>query len=56
MEDIKIYRDAPKRGETDSKWCGYVVKHHPVLGSFVARGTTGHDTPEAAKAALIQAA
>ena len=41
--DVRVYRDTPKKGETDGKWCGYVVEPY---GHIVRPGTTGHDSPE----------
>jgi hypothetical protein len=40
--DIRFYRDDPKRGETDAKWCAYVVEPN---GHILRAGTGGHETP-----------
>ena len=44
---ITVYRDTPKRGETDAKWCAYRSEYGHVVAI-----TTGHETPELARAAL----
>jgi len=47
MAEITVYRDDPKRGETDARWCAYAAAH-----GHVQRGTTGHATPGEAAAAV----
>lgn len=42
--DIHVYRDQPKRGETDAKWCGYLS-----MDGHVIEHTTGHETEEEAR-------
>lgn len=44
---IVVYRDQPKPGETDAKWCAYETNGLRVLNI-----TTGHETQEAARTAL----
>ena len=47
--DIRSYRDTPKRGETDAKWCAYVVEPN---GHIIRPGTSGHETEAEARAAM----
>jgi hypothetical protein len=47
MAEITVYRDTPKRGETDARWCAYASAQ-----GHVHQGTTGHFTPGEAAAAL----
>lgn len=49
--EIRSYRDDPKRGETDAKWCAY----RSIDGHIVER-TTGHETEEAARTAVGEGA
>lgn len=49
MPRIITYRDTPKRGETDAKWCGYIVEDN---GHIVRPGTLGHETEQEAYNAL----
>ena len=41
--DVRVYRDQPKEGETDAKWCGYVVD---ADGHVRRPGTCKHNSPE----------
>ncbi len=45
--DIHSYRDQPKPLETDAKWCAY-----RSIDGHVVQITTGHETEEAARAAV----
>jgi ADP-ribose pyrophosphatase YjhB (NUDIX family) len=45
--EIKSYRDTPKRGETDAKWCAFRSENGHVIES-----TVGHETEEEARAAV----
>lgn len=47
MPDIRSYRDTPKPGETDAKWCAY-----EVVDGHVRRQTGNHETEAEARAAL----
>jgi hypothetical protein len=47
MAEITVYRDTPKPGETDARWCAYVAAN-----GHVQSGTTGHATPGEAAAAV----
>lgn len=47
MPDIRVYRDTPKPGETDARWCAYAA-----VDGHVRQGTTGHATPGEAAAAV----
>jgi len=47
--EIRSYRDTPKRGETDAKWCAYIVESN---GHIVRPGTCGHETEDEARAAM----
>ena len=47
MPTITVYRDTPKRGETDARWCAYAASN-----GHVVRNTTGHMTPGEAAAAV----
>ena len=49
MPEIRTYRDTPKRGETDSKWCGYIAEDN---GHIIKPGTSGHETEIEAYRAL----
>lgn len=41
---ISTYRDTPKVGETDAKWCGYISSN-----GHVTTLTTGHETQHDAR-------
>ena len=45
---VRSWRDTPKRGETDLKWCAYVS--HPAGHVMMETLTTGHETESAARA------
>jgi len=47
--EIRSYRDTPKRGETDAKWCAYIVGSD---GHIKGVGTSGHETEAEARAAM----
>lgn len=47
MSTITVYRDTPKPGETDARWCAYASAN-----GHVQRNTTGHATPGEAAAAV----
>lgn len=49
MRNFKVYRDTPKRGETDSKWCGYVTND-----GHITHGQIGFET-EAEAVAYFEA-
>ena len=46
--DLNWWRDTPKTGETDAKWCGTVS-----LNGHVVDITTGHETEDDVKAWLV---
>lgn len=46
MTKITVYRDEPKRGETDAKWCYYVASNGHILKSDI-----GFETKEEAEKA-----
>ena len=41
---FKVYRDTPKRGETDAKWCWYETKPNGPIG----KAEVGYETEEEA--------
>jgi hypothetical protein len=45
---ITIYRDTPKRGETDAKWCWY-----RSVNGHITEGGIGHETREEARLAAV---
>lgn len=47
--EIRSYRDTPKRGETDAKWCAYEIQPN---GHIVRAGVSGFETEREARAAL----
>lgn len=47
--EIKSYRDTPKHGETDAKWCAYAINPN---GHITLPGTIGHETEAEARAAM----
>lgn len=48
---IHVYRDTPKRGETDAKWCWYIS-----IDGHVRQGGTNCETREDATEAAKRAA
>lgn len=50
---IFSYRDTPKRGETDAKWCAYTVQPN---GHITRPGVIGYETEREARAALGETA
>jgi hypothetical protein len=49
MSEIHIYRDIPKPGETDAKWCAYrTVWGHVIEGTW----TGNHESYEEALEAI----
>lgn len=46
---ITIYRDTPKKGETDGKWCWYRTEPN----GHILQGGTGHETREDARLAAV---
>ena len=47
--EVRSYRDTPKRGETDAKWCAYVAGDHGHI--INGSSTSGHDTEQEAREA-----
>ena len=53
MPEIRSYRDEPKRGENDAKWCAYMINDN---GHITLPATIGHETEAEAREAMGRAA
>jgi hypothetical protein len=50
MSKVTVYRDTPKRGETDSKWCYYISSNGHIVKCDIGFETEA----DAMAAALIR--